>query len=202
MAELSPQLQRLIQQYQIWHNSLEPKEGVSTIHVDEVALAVASFYEKIRGVVEWKEEHLLRRRAIERILKRRLFLQKSGEEVAEPLVFELIRGGHFPNDRIEEIKIEKIKKILNKYLFIIENAPRQTEKLKLELYDWLLNIAACEVEEILSLSLREKALINYMTELMKVKIEVAETSKIRKKISDKEKQTQIYIACQVGLANY
>ena len=199
MAELSQFTQKLIQKYQAWYQDLQPKAGISTIHVDEVASAIASFYEKIRGVVEWKEEHLLRRAAIGRILKRRLFLQKTGEEIAEPFVFELIRGGHFPNDRINEIKIGEIKKTLNKYLFILENAPLEAEKLKVQLYDWLLNIAACETEEILSPPIREKALIEYMTELMRKKIELVEGLIVRQGMSEQEKDYQTYIACQRAL---
>lgn len=205
---ISQPTQRLIQQYQTWHQSLRPREGVPTIHVDEVASAVASFYEKIRGVVEWKEEHLLRRSAIERILKRRLFLparlvpqrkeagQKSGDEVAEPFVLELIRGGHFPNDRIEETKIEDVKKALNKYLFILENSRSSKKKLKIQLQDWLLDLASCEVEEILSPPLKEKALIEYMTELMQERIEVSERRIFSKSMPKQKKETQVYIACQ------
>jgi hypothetical protein len=191
---LSQPTQKLIQRYQAWYQSLQIKEGVPTIHVDEVASAVASFYEKIRGVVEWKEEHLLRRAAIERILKRRLLLQKNGEEIAEPFVLELIRGGHFPNDRIEERKIEEVKRVLDKYLFILKNSPSPPgEKLRTQLYDWLLGICACEVEETLSPSLRETALIEYMTELMKERIKVVE------EISQEETEKQIYIAVQRAL---
>lgn len=196
MPELSQQTQKLIQQYQFWYQSLQPKEGVSTIHVDEVASAVASFYEKIRGVIEWREEHLLRKSAIARILKRRLAIQKTAQDIAEPLVLELIRSGHFPNDRIEEIKIEEVKNALNKYLFILENSPTPPkEKLKIELYDWLLNICASEIEEILSPPLKEIALIEYMTELMKERIKIE--GKEIKKVEEIEKQ--IYIAVQRAL---
>lgn len=205
---LSQPTQKLIQKYQVWYQSLQPREGVSTIHVDEVASAVASFYEKIRGVIEWREEHLLRKAAISRVLKRRLLIAKTGEELAESLILELIRAGHFPNDQIEEIKIEEIKKALNKYLFILENSPSGTEdynppttssrslrerapKLKVQLYDWILNISACEIEEILSPPLREMALIEYMTELMKGGVEVIE--------GIEEIEKQIYIAVQKAL---
>ena len=34
-----------------------------TINVDDVAARVASFYEAIRGIVDWREEHLLRKLA-------------------------------------------------------------------------------------------------------------------------------------------
>ena len=107
MSEISQPTQKLIQRYQSWHQSLQKKTEVPTVHVDEVASKVAAFYEKIRGVVDWKEEHLFRKTAIERVLKRRLFFQKNGEQIATPLVYELIRGGHFPNDTIEESKIEE-----------------------------------------------------------------------------------------------
>ncbi len=199
MPEVSPPTQKLIQKYQDWHHSLQSKQGIPTIHVDEVASAVASFYEKIRGVVDWKEEHLLRRAAIERALKRRLFLQKSGDEIAEPFVLELIRGGHFPNDRIEERKIDKVKQSLNKYLFLLQNATAGPDKIKIQLYDWLVDIAACEVEEILSPPLREKTLIEYMTELMTERIEVAENRILYKGIPKQEKDTQVYIAVQRAL---
>src|SRR3989344_8878818 len=102
MTQLSEATQKLITEYNIWQQSQKPKEGVSTIHVDEVALKVAAFYEKIRTIVDWKEEHLIRRSAIIRKLKRRflnLELNSSyeKEEIAEPLILELIRGGHFLN---------------------------------------------------------------------------------------------------------
>lgn len=200
MAELTQSTQRLIQRYQNWYQSLQPKVEVPTIHVDEVASAIASFYERIREVVEWKEEHLLRRAAIERILKRRLFLQKNRKDLAAPFVSELIRGGHFPNDRIEEKKIEEIEKTLDKYLFIFKNSPSPPkEKQKIQLYDWLLGICACEIEEILSPPLREIALIEYMTELMEERIEIFEGIIVHKGITEVEKNTQIYIAVQRAL---
>lgn len=200
MPELSQQTQRLIQQYQLWRQSLQSKNGMPTIHVDEVASAVASFYEKIRGVVDWKEEHLFRRAAIERALKRRLLLQKTGEEAAEPFLLELIRGGHFPNDKIEEAKINEVKDVLNKYIFIIENNPSsKNEDPDIHLYNWILGIAACEIEEIISPSIREKSLIEYMGESMKKVIQVKESKFNAKKLTEEEKDIQIYIACQRAL---
>jgi len=126
-------------------------------------------------------------------------LQKSGEEIAEPFVFELIRAGHFPNDRIEETKIEEVKKTLNKYIFLLENTPEEKEGSKVQLYDWLMDMAACEIEGILSPAFREKALIEYMTELMVQRIEVAGNAVIYRSITQQEKEIQVYIACQRAL---
>lgn len=199
MAQVSEQTQKLIQQYRAWYQSLQPKEGVATIHVDEVASKVAAFYEKIRGIIDWKEEHLLKRRAIERVLKRRLFSQldlTNGNitqgSIAEPLVLELIRGGHFPNDKIEETKIQEVQKAIDKYFFALKGA-------KLQLYTWLSGIAACEIEEILSPALKERALINYMFEMMRERIRLNEGILKVGGITEQEKNVQVYIAVQRAL---
>jgi len=42
-----------------------------------------------------QKERLMRRATIERALKKRLLLSNQGEEIAKPLVLELIRAGHF-----------------------------------------------------------------------------------------------------------
>jgi len=206
MSQLSQATQKLISHYQAWHQSLQPKEGVTTIHVDEVASKVAAFYEKIRGIIDWKEEHLLKRRAIERTLKRRLFSQLdltngnlAQTPIAEPLVLELIRGGHFSNDRIEESKIKEVQKAIDKYVFILNQAGAGPQKSKLQLYSWISGIAACEIEEILAPSLKERALINYMFELMEERIKLNEGILKIRGINEKEKNIQIYIAVQQAL---
>ena len=197
MPQLSQSTQKIVSKYQQWRQSFRPEEKVSAIHVDEVASKVAAFYEKIRGIIDWKEEHLLKRRAIERILKRRLFPYinlgngnlSSQQLIAEPLVLELIRGGHFPNDMIEESKIQEIQEAIDKYVLILNKGASEKKKSKIQLYSWLSAIAACEIEEILSPSLKERALINYMFEEMKERI----------KSDVQEKNVQIYIAVQRAL---
>lgn len=200
MPEVSQAVKKLISNHQLWHKSLQTKEGVPLIHVDEVAGKVATFYEKMRGVIDWREEHLLRKTAIERILKRRLFLRRDGKEISEPFVHELIRGGHFPNDAIPESKIAEIQKSIDKYIYILDNASQQIkEKMRLGFNDWILGIAACEIEEIMTPPIRETALMEFMLELMKEKIRVQANSIISRTIPEEEKNTQIYIAIQKAL---
>src|SRR3989338_3122341 len=128
MAELSESTKKLVQQYKLSEQLNITRANSPTIHVDEVALRVAAFYEQIRTIVDWKEEHLMRRAAIIRKLKRR-FLDleindfSQTEDIAEMLVLELIRGGHFPNDKIEESKIQETQDIIDKYIFILKNNP-------------------------------------------------------------------------------
>lgn len=205
MQELSQATKKLISQYKIAKQQESIKEGVSTIHVDEVASGVAVFYEKIRMIIDWKEEHLIRRTAIIRKLKRR-FLGTSldnistNESIAEPLVLELIRGGYFSNDKIEESKITDVGSILNKYIYIIENCPSaENPKEQLQFYNWLIEIAACEIEESLATFRKENALIDYMFKLMKERIILNEKIIKNTGITEEEKKIQIYIAIQQAL---
>ncbi len=194
MPEISQSAQKLIEQYQIWHQSRQ-QDNTFTIHVDEVASKAAAFYEKIREVVDWREEHLMKRAAISRMLKRRLILTKSNKAVAESLILELIRGGHFPNDKIPESKFGDIEKIIEKYVLILKNSPTSPQKkLKIQLSNWILNIAACEIEEVLAPPRRERALIDYMMTLMEEQIKIKPGV-----INNEEKNTQIYIAVQRAL---
>ena len=193
--ELTPNVKKLAQEYRRWQSSIQLKEGVSTIAVDEVVAKVASFYEKIRGVVDWREEHLLRKTAIERILKRRMLLGVV-ENFAEPFLQELIRGGHFPNEQIPVTKIAEIQKIVEKYFYLLENSPQEgTEKVLAELKMWLLSIAASEIEESLAPPIRERALIEFMIQDMKEKVQLQESNAMR----EEEKILQISVAVERAL---
>jgi hypothetical protein len=196
---LSQQTQQLISKYQNSEKLSEIAENILTIHVDEVASKVAAFYERMKGIVDWKEEHLLRKRAIERTLKRRIIFQKENKEMAKSLISELIRAGHFPNDKIPEHKIEEVQKIINKYFFIFENSPQKLQKEKIELQNWLIDILSYEIEKTLSPPMREEALIEYMASSMTEKIKIQGE---RYKVNENEKSAQIYIAVQKALFKF
>ena len=59
------------------------KEGEELIKVHLVTSAIAFMYEKIRTIVDYKEEHLLRKSAIFRILKRRFSESDDFYKIAE-----------------------------------------------------------------------------------------------------------------------
>jgi len=204
MAELSPETKNLIIKYDFWKRSLKPKEGTTTIHVDEVASKVAAFYEQIRTIIDWKEEHLMRRAAIIRKLKRR-FLDLElrdfpTENIAEPLVLEMIRGGYFPNNKIEESKISDAQKIIEKYVFTLKNSPENKKgKTGLQFYAKLLEITACEIEETLAPSIKEMALVDYMFSVMRERIKINDILYEKGLLKKEEKDIQIYIAVQQAL---
>jgi len=205
MQEISEATKKLIAQYNL-SKQQEKLDGTgTTIHVDEVALKVAAFYEQIRTVVEWKEEHLMRRAAIIRKLKRRFFdLELNGfstqSETGESLILELIRGGHLPNDKIQESRIEEVQDVINRYAFFLKNSPENKKgEAGLGFRDWLLEVAACEIEDTLIPAIRERALMDFMFELMKERIKVSDKIYEAGLLKKDRTDLQIYIAVQQSL---
>jgi hypothetical protein len=193
MPEISSQTKKLVQDYRDWQRSLQNEKG-PTLHTDEVISKIATIYEKTRGLLDWKEEHLLRRAAIWRILKRNLLLMVRQKIEAQSFMLELIRAGHFPNDSIEELKIAQVQESLDKYVFISINAPRIKKGVSpAKLQHWLAGIAACEIEEILDPPQKELALIEYMSGL------ISEEIKLSSPVSENERMTQVYIAVHRAL---
>lgn len=205
--ETSKEVEKLIQKYQAAHREDNKEIDEATISVDEIAKRVASFYDRIRAIIDWKGEHLLRRSAIERNLRRRALPKvkilddnENKKEVdAEKLILELIRAGHLPNNKIPRSKIEETQKALDKYVYILNNLPEKDNEYAKNMYQWLTSIAACEVEEILSLTIKEKALIELMFTQMKEKVVIEEG--LYDEIPDEEKETMLYIAVQRALFN-
>lgn len=187
--ELSRGTKRLLERYQEWEASLQPKEIRDTITVDEVAAKVASFYEKIRGVVDWREEHLLRKMAVERVFKRRILLNGNTAEMAEPLISELIRGGHFPNEKILTSKITEVQNLINKYAYLIETN-KNAEHV-------LLSVGACEIEEVLAPPIRERALLEFMGGDMEESLQTRQKDK--GKISEEERKLLILVGVHRAL---
>ncbi len=203
IRQLSPLIKDYLAEYKAGLE-YENRPVANPLQVDELASKLARLYEKVRRIIDWKEENLVRRTAIERILKRSLLSELSGigfsggleaEKITEPLVMEMIRSGYFGNGGISRNKIPVAKDALAKYIYILNNSPyTQAQSLKIKdkvnFYNWVLEIAACEIEEILEPAFKENALINLMTSSVYQKL----TVKPSDKMSDQGILIQTYVA--------
>ena len=70
------------------------------ISVNPVVAKVASWYEKLRNAMEYREEEVMLRAATERILRRLLLLGGNAKTTAEPLVRELIWARYLENNSV------------------------------------------------------------------------------------------------------
>lgn len=201
---LNPEIDELIENYS--KGLISSKLGYTPIHIDEIASRLARFYEKIRKIVDWKDDNALKRSAIERILKRILFPKLSGfavrdfeiDKLAETVTHELIRGGHLPNDTVPQERIAVVSKALNKYMYFLEYTSTYKPfevKQKINFTTFVIEIAACEIEEILTNPIKEQGLIKAMTKILNKRISVESN----KEITPEEKLKQINIATMRSL---
>ena len=104
-------------------------DDLSKINVSQAVSLFALVYERIRNAIEYREDHLIRRAAIERILKRRLMLNPEGRGEAENIIRELI-------DKYISIKRS-----------LIAGRPIEVQQY---LAEFLIQMLTCEIEETLS----------------------------------------------------
>lgn len=101
--------------------SYETKLSVSPIIAE-----IASWYERVRNAMEYAEDEVLLRQAIERILRRHLLLSKAGKDIAPSLVRELAWAKYVPSGTIPESILEEIGKRIDLYLGIYEKIKHNT----------------------------------------------------------------------------
>lgn len=176
----------------------ETGDEVPKINVSSIISKMSFYYEKIRNSVDYEEEHLHRKNAIKRIVKRQVVIEGvislkavKTEEVAKHLMVELIRAGYLPNNKIPEEKIGEVKVIIEKYLklkdFSLDGVKISLNE-KNDLIDWILSLAASEIEESLGRSQVDMVVIDYMTQILNERIAFPAGSPY-----SKDKEIQIFI---------
>lgn len=160
------------------------------IAVDAIASKLALLYEKIRTTMDYQEEHLLRRFALERNIRRRIILESFEPKVAQSMVEELIRSGYLPNKAIPQSLVQEIEPIIGKYQYLIDlihgGVHNSGERRKI--LGWLAGIIACEIDLVIVPELRVDALIETLYSIVKNRIKFRGEN-----ISIREKNIQLYI---------
>jgi hypothetical protein len=190
---LSKAAQLLVSGYRSESLAKERQEGEITIHVDEIAAKIAKFYESIRNVLDYREEHLIRKNCIFRALQRGL-LMKGSEPIAESLIRDIIRGGHLPNDAIPEKKIAEVERIISNLRFMLHSADSLSARARLEISQWLERVASCAIEEYLDPPIKDKAMADAMYAAFGEKLIVKGAE-----MSVSEKNAQLFIGIQKAL---
>lgn len=169
-------------------------EEEGKIHVDHFASRMAHVYESLRNVVDYKEEHLLRRSAIERMLKRRILLDQDQDKIANNLIRELIRARYVPNDKLPEGKIISVQKIVDKYLLLIGDQHFNKRRERSKFTEWITGVAACEIEDELVSLKPVEAIVESMFRVLDARL-ILKSSRLDKPT----KKILLYIAAHRAL---
>lgn len=121
------------------------------ITVSELTGLPIFIYEKLRNIIDYKDEYLLRKNAIKRYLKRYFFITKyttNPEKTALDLVTDLILSRYIKNSSIPETKLAVLSKILTKYHLLYN----YLDEHKTDVKDWhahILGLAAVECDNVI-----------------------------------------------------
>ena len=173
----------------------EPKDRDKKISVNPVVSKVATMYEKLRTAMDYRDEELILRTAIERILKRRILFGGVGKPIAEPLVRELVWARYFPDESVSESIVSKIQKTIELYLTLRSNILKQHHKLtEKTVNQWINQLMSAEIEHLLAPRKKKEAMASFMFNIIKPYINIEDQD-------EQAKDVQAFIAVRKAYAH-
>lgn len=163
------------------------------ITVNPVISKVASWYEKLRNAMDYREEEVILRAAIERMLKRRLLFGGDGKTIAEPLVRELAWARYFPDESISESAIYKVEKDIDLYLQLRNKILLKHKISENIVNEWIYHLMSSSIEHRLSLNKEKEIMTNFMFQMMKNSVKIVDDS-------EQTKDVQVFIAVHKSFA--
>ena len=146
---LSQYTQALLDTFKNAKKSVRP-DDISALSVSQTVSFFALVYERVRNAVEYREDHLILRAAIERILRRRFSLNPDGHGEAENLLRELLWARYFDNGVLGAEDNVIIQNLINKYILLRRQLViGRDNELRIFLDQFLMDLLTCEVEETL-----------------------------------------------------
>lgn len=166
------------------------KDGIK---VNLLVSEVAAWYEKVRNAMEYREEEVILRAAIERIMRRRLILGGNGKAVAEPLIRELIWARYFPDESIPNSVIENVSNKIDRYLKLRVLIARQRKLRENDLNTWIYQLMSADVATFLNPNTKKSIMVNYLFYMFKNNIRIDD-------VSEEVRDAQIYIGVRRAFA--
>lgn len=165
--ELSPMVEALLSAF-----TEEPPHAIESSHisVSKTVSILARIYEKARNAVEFRAEHLVRRAAIERILKRRILLNGGSASIAENLVLELLWAKYIDSGLIGDEKVKEIHAIIARYLELKHTVFGNSQAHGSISWETILGLASSEIEDTLVPAKKREALEHFVYQALRPKI--------------------------------
>lgn len=164
-----------------------------TIHVNPIVSRVAAAYEKLRNAMEYREDEVILRAAIERILKRRLLLGGNAKTTAEPLVREVIWARYMPENTVPESIIPKVEESINVFLQFRFKVLKHKVLPESIVNEWIYQLMSADIENIINPNTEKETLANFMFQLLKNNVQIVDDT-------DETKNAQVYIAVRRAFA--
>jgi len=181
--QLNQYSQFLVQVFSKEHEARSEK-GMT---VNPLVAELASWYEKLRNAIEYREEEVILRATIERILKRRLILGGNGEKVAASLVRELIWARYFPDGSIEEKTITEVEKTIDFYLELRTQVLKKHHTKEALITSFMYDLLSSSIERLLNPNIERQTMANFIFHMLQKSIVIADDT-------EEMRDTQVFIA--------
>jgi hypothetical protein len=126
---------------------------------------LAGVYERARNALEYRADNLVRRAAIERILKRRMLLNRDPKSLTENLLTELRWARYLSLNEVGAAKRIELENILTKYTSLTSGLVPQ---------EWVVKIASAEIEELFNLNTDYKQFTFFAFQALRQKINITD----------------------------
>src|SRR3989344_333449 len=163
------------------------------INVNRFVSELATWYEKFRNAMDYRDEEVVRRAAIERILKRRLFFGGDGEKIATPLMRELLWARYFPEASISDEEIKKVGRVIDLYLEFREQLLARPHDVKIKIDKLIYQLLSSHLEIMLNKSKDIELISNFIFHLLRERIVIKDDSAENRDI-------QVFIAVRRAFA--
>lgn len=164
------------------------------INVNRFVSELATWYEKFRNAMDYREEEVVRRAAIERILKRRfIFGGGNGEKIAPPLMRELLWARYFPDASISDEEIKRVAGVIDLYLELRRQLLARQHEVKIKIDSFIYQLLSSHLEIMLNKSRDIELISNFIFHLLRERIVIKDDS-------EETRDIQVFIAVRRAFA--
>lgn len=155
--------------------------------VSPIVTELASWYEKFRNSIEYREEEMILRASIERILKRKLALGGDKESIGKQLVRELVWAQYIPEEKGNEKIIHEVTSTIDLHLRLKRTLSKSGGLKENQITTFIHNILSSDIENILSPSEERETIENYIFHVLRNNIKIEDGG-------DEDESAQLFIA--------
>jgi hypothetical protein len=163
------------------------------ITVNPVVSKFATWYEKLRNAMEYREDEVILRATIQRILNRRLLLGGNGKTTAEPLVKELLWARYLPENSMPESIIERIEEIINLYLDLRFKVLQHHRIPDATINEWIFHLTSSHIERLVNPNHEKETISNFMFQVLKEQVQIVDED-------EETRNAQVFLAVRKSFA--
>ncbi len=158
-----------------------------------IASELAAWYERLRTAIENRDEEVILRAAVERILRRRLLLGGNGKTVGPLLVRELIWARYFPEESISDNQIIDVEETIDLYVELRQLIPKHNKVNESELNEWIYHLMASDIEDRLNPTPQKEAMMSYIFRNLNKMVTIRDDT-------EETRDAQVFIAIRKAFA--